>query len=226
MMEKNFRIFIGYDPREKIAFHVLSYSIMKYSSIPVNITPINLSNLKRFYKRKKGPKDSTEFSISRFLTPYLSDFKGYSLFLDCDFIFKGDVADLLKIINKDKNKTLWCVKHNYIPRDKKKFLNEKQLKYEKKNWSSFVIYNNKKCKKLKPEFVSKSKGLYLHQFKWTKDNNIGSLPKEWNMLVGEQKIKKNFKALHYTLGGPYFKKYSKSSYAKYWFRLRDEMLKV
>ena len=132
MMEKNFRIFIGYDPREKIAFHVLSYSIMKYSSIPVNITPINLSNLKRFYKRKKGPKDSTEFSISRFLTPYLSDFKGYSLFLDCDFIFKGDVADLLKIINKDKNKTLWCVKHNYIPRDKKKFLNEKQLKYEKK----------------------------------------------------------------------------------------------
>ena len=148
------------------------------------------------------------------------------MFLDCDFVFKGDVADLLKIINKDKKKTLWCVKHNYIPKDKKKFLNEKQLKYQKKNWSSFVIYNNKKCKILKPEFVSKSDGLYLHQFKWTKDNNIGSLPKEWNMLVGEQKIKKNFKALHYTLGGPYFKKYSKSPYAKYWLRLRDEMLKV
>jgi len=225
-MEKNFRIFIGYDPREKVAFHVLSYSIIKYSSIPVNITPVNLFNLRNFYRRKKGPKDSTEFSISRFLTPYLSDFKGYSLFLDCDFVFKGDVADLLKIINKDKKKTLWCVKHNYIPKDKKKFLNEKQLKYEKKNWSSFVIYNNKKCKILKPEFVSKSDGLYLHQFKWTKDNNIGSLPKEWNMLVGEQKIKKNFKALHYTLGGPYFKKYSKFSYAKYWLRLRDEMLKI
>ena len=101
-MEKNFRIFIGYDPREKVAFHVLSYSIIKYSSIPVNITPVNLFNLRNFYRRKKGPKDSTEFSISRFLTPYLSDFKGYSLFLDCDFVFKGDVADLLKIINKDK----------------------------------------------------------------------------------------------------------------------------
>ena len=106
---KNFRIFIGYDPREKVAFHVLSYSIIKYSSIPVNITPVNLFNLRNFYRRKKGPKDSTEFSISRFLTPYLSDFKGYSLFLDCDFVFNGDVADLLKIINKDKRKKIWQV---------------------------------------------------------------------------------------------------------------------
>jgi len=44
----------------------------------------------------------------------------------------------------------------------------------------------------------------LHQFRWTKDHLIGSLPKEWNVLVGEQKIPKNFKSLHYTVGGPYF----------------------
>jgi hypothetical protein len=81
-----FKIFIGYDPREKIAFHVLSQSIIEHSSIPVSISPINLNNLKKFYKRKKRVKDSTEFSISRFLTPYLSDYKGYSLFVDCDFI--------------------------------------------------------------------------------------------------------------------------------------------
>ena len=48
-----FKIFIGYDPREKIAFHVLSQSIIEYSSIPVSISPINLSNLRKFYKRKK-----------------------------------------------------------------------------------------------------------------------------------------------------------------------------
>ena len=29
------KIFIGYDPREVIAFHVLSHSIIKNSSIPV-----------------------------------------------------------------------------------------------------------------------------------------------------------------------------------------------
>lgn len=53
---KPFKIFIGYDPREKIAFHVLSQSILENSSIPVTITPIYLNNLKKFYKRKKKNK--------------------------------------------------------------------------------------------------------------------------------------------------------------------------
>ena len=226
-MIKNIKIFIGYDSRETIAFHVLSHSIIKNSSIPVDITPINLNNLKKFYKRKKGQKDSTEFSISRFLVPYLSDYKGYSLFIDCDFIINGDIAELLKFINYDPNKVLWCVKHNYIPKDKKvKFLNERQLLYSKKNWSSFVIYNNKKCKILTPKFIEKANGLYLHQFKWTKDNLIGSLPLKWNVLVGEIKVPKKFKALHYTRGGPYFKKYKNCEKSKVWFDYKKDMEKV
>lgn len=222
---KPFKIFIGYDPREKIAFHVLSQSIIENSSIPVSISPINLKNLKKFYKRKKRIKDSTEFSISRFLTPYLSNYKDYSLFVDCDFIIKEDVAKLLKIVKSNPKKVLWCVKHNYIPKSKLKFLNEKQLNYSKKNWSSFVVYNNKKCKILTPKFIEKANGLYLHQFKWTKDELIGSLPKEWNILVGEQKIPKNFKSLHFTVGGPYFKKYRKSSGSSFWFKYKKIMEK-
>ena len=220
-----FKIFIGYDPREKIAFHVLSQSIIEHSSIPVSISPINLTNLKKFYKRKKRIKDSTEFSISRFLTPYLSNYKDYSLFVDCDFIIREDVAKLLKIVKSNPKKVLWCVKHNYIPKSKLKFLNEKQLIYSKKNWSSFVVYNNKKCKILTPIFIEKANGLYLHQFKWTKDELIGSLPKEWNILVGEQKIPKNFKSLHFTVGGPYFKKYRKSSGSNFWFKYKKIMEK-
>ena len=222
---KPFKIFIGYDPREKIAFHVLSQSIIENSSIPVSISPINLKNLKKFYKRKKRVKDSTEFSISRFLTPYLSNYKDYSLFVDCDFIIKEDVAKLLKIVKSNPKKVLWCVKHNYIPKSKLKFLNEKQLTYSKKNWSSFVVYNNKKCKILTPKFIEKANGLYLHQFRWTKDELIGSLPKEWNILVGEQKIPKNFKSLHFTVGGPYFKKYRKSSGSNFWFKYKKIMEK-
>lgn len=218
-----FKIFIGYDPRERIAFHVLSQSIIENSSIPVSISPINLNNLKSFYKRKKRIKDSTEFSISRFLTPYLSGYKGYSLFLDCDFIVRDDVAKLLKFVKSDVNKVLWCVKHNYIPKNKIKFLDEKQLIYNKKNWSSFVVYNNKKCKILTPKFIEKANGLYLHQFSWTKDHLIGSLPKEWNILVGEQKIPKNFKSLHYTVGGPYFKKYRRSLGSNFWFKYKKIM---
>ena len=223
---KNLNIFIGYDQRESVAFNVLSHSILKNSSIPVCITPVNLDNLKKFYKRKKGPKDSTDFSISRFLVPYLSGFKGYSLFLDCDFIVNDDVSKILSIVKKNKNKSLWCVKHNYIPKHKRKFLNEKQLAYQKKNWSSFMVFNNSKCKILTPKFVEKSHGLYLHQFRWLKsEKSIGSLPAEWNVLIGEQKIPKKFKALHYTLGGPYFKKFKNCLGSKYWFKYFKEMNK-
>jgi hypothetical protein len=220
-----FKIFIGYDKREKIAYHVLSQSIIENSSVPVSITPIKLENLKKFYKRRKGLKDSTEFSISRFLTPYLSNYKGYSLFLDCDFIINGDIAKLLSIIKKDKNKVLWCVKHKHSPKETKKFLGEKQLKYDKKNWSSFVIYNNKKCKILTPKFVSRASGLYLHQFRWTKNNLIGSIPRTWNILVGYDKIPKKFNALHYTSGGPYFKEFESLESSKYWHEYKRLIFK-
>ena len=220
---KPFKIFIGYDPREKIAFHVLSQSIIENSSIPVSITPIYLKNLRKFYRRKKRIKDSTEFSISRFLAPYLSNYEGYSLFVDCDFIIREDVAKLLKIAKSNSKKVLWCVKHNYVPKNKIKFLNEKQLLYSKKNWSSFVVYNNRKCKILTPRFIEKANGLYLHQFKWTKDSLIGALPRQWNVLVGEQKIPKDFKSLHFTVGGPYFKKYKKSSGSNFWFKYKKIM---
>ena len=181
--------------------------------------------IKHFYNRAKTKKHSTEFSISRFLTPYLSNYRGYSLFLDCDFIMLEDVAKLFKFILKNKNKTLWCVKHKYyVPKDKIKFLREKQLPYAKKNWSSFMIFNNAKCKILTPKLVSKVNGLYLHQFKWTKERLIGALPKNWNVLVGEQKIPKKINALHYTLGGPWFKKHLKSKGAKYWFKYKKEIL--
>ena len=95
-MDPVLKIFIGYDSREKIAFHVLSQSIIENSIIPVTITPINLLNIKKFYNRPKAKKHSTEFSISRFLTPYLSNYEGYSLYMDCDFVVLTDVAKLHK----------------------------------------------------------------------------------------------------------------------------------
>ena len=222
-MNPSFRIFIGYDSREKIAFHVLSYSIMANATIPVSITPINLNNLKRFYNRPRGKKESTEFSISRFLTPYLSDYQGYSLYLDCDFIVLGDVLKLIEFVKKDSSKAVWCVKHSYIPKDRSKFLKEKQFIYAKKNWSSFMVFNNKKCKILTPKFVSKAHGLDLHQFKWTREKLIGALPKNWNILVGEEKIPNKFNAIHYTLGGPYFKEYSKCDGSKFWFKYEKQI---
>ena len=214
---KSLNIFIGYDPNETIAYHTCVQSLIDNSKIPLKITPLKLSHFKKFYKRKKRKVDSTEFSISRFLVPYLSNYKDYSLYLDCDIVINSNLENLIKRVEETKNKTaLWCVKHNYKLSSNKKFLQNTQYAYSKKNWSSFMIFNNSKCKNLTPKFIENANGLYLHQFKWLQDKKITNLSSQWNILVGEQKIPKKIKGIHYTLGGPYFKKYSNCEKAEIW----------
>ncbi|KZL29134.1 hypothetical protein PsWM33_00158 [Pseudovibrio sp. WM33] len=73
-MPESVRIFIGYDSNETIAYHVLVQSIIENSSLPLSITPIALNNVRSIFKRDKHPLQSTEFSFSRFLAPYLSNY--------------------------------------------------------------------------------------------------------------------------------------------------------
>ena len=87
-------VFIGFDEGEKVSYHILSESIRRQSSVPVWITPLCLSNIPEF-KRELQPNQSTEFAFSRFLVPYLSDYKGWSLFLDSDMMFRDDIKNLL-----------------------------------------------------------------------------------------------------------------------------------
>ena len=218
------KIFIGYDPAEIVAYHTCVQSILEHSTIPIEFVPLKLNLFKKFYKRKKRKVDSTEFSISRFLVPYLSNFKGVSLYVDCDFIFMDDVYKLLKEYNKNRSKSLWCVKHNYIIKNKKKFLGNTQYKYLRKNWSSLMMFNNKKCKILKPAFVEKANGLYLHRFEWLKNKEIKGLDKKWNVLIGEQKIPVNPKAIHFTVGGPYFKDFKNTQMAIYWRKYYNKVI--
>ena len=77
-------IFIGYDGRETVAYNVLAHSIQARATQPVSIAPLMLSQLNGIFKRERHPLQSTDFSFSRFLTPYLSGFSGWSVFMDCD----------------------------------------------------------------------------------------------------------------------------------------------
>ena len=107
---KPINVFIGYDSEETIAFHTCAQSIIEHSNNPIKIIPLKLSHFKKFYKRKKRKVDSTEFSISRFLVPYLSEFKGYSLYMDCDIIVNSNLNSLKKIIKKKKKKNCIVVR--------------------------------------------------------------------------------------------------------------------
>jgi len=197
------QIYIGYDSKEPVAYHVLAHSILTRSSIPVAIIPIALDNVKSFFTRKRGEKETTEFSISRFLVPYLSNYEGLSIFMDSDMLCLIDIAELVALF--DRKKAIQVCQHDYEPKSDVKFLGQAQTKYPRKNWSSMIMFNNKKCRALSLDYVNNATGLELHRFMWTQDSLIGSLPLEYNWLVGEYEPKQA-KILHYTLGGYWFEK--------------------
>jgi len=216
------KIFIGYDERERVATSLLIDSLNKFSSKPLSITLIKRNQLNGILERERGPLDSTDFSISRFLTPYLSDYNGWSLFMDCDMLFKDDVVKLWDM--KDDNYDVMVVKHNYIPKSEKKFDSEKQTNYSMKNWSSLILFNNAKCKSLTKDYVNTASGLDLHQFKWA--SSIGELPKRWNYLADEYDYTEDVSNIHFTLGGPWFHDgigyNNKSDYEQTWIDYHEE----
>ena len=214
-------IFIGYDNKEKLAYNVLSHSIIQNSTKPVAITPIALNHLKDDFVRERNALSSTEFSFSRFMIPHLMNYQGWALFMDCDMLMFEDVSELWRM--RDDSKAIQVCKHDYVPKEKTKFLGQTQTAYPKKNWSSFMLMNCKKCSSLTPDYVNRASGLELHQFKWLEgDHLIGDLPLEWNWLVGEYEHKDDVKNVHYTKGGPWFEEYARCDYSQDWFKNLEE----
>lgn len=219
------KVFIGYDHRETAALSVLTHSIHARASQPVSITPIMLSQLHGMYWRERDPLQSTDFAFSRFLTPYLCNFEGWAVFMDCDMLARDDFARLWEL--RDPRYAVQVVKHTHVPRETTKFLHQTQTKYEKKNWSSVILFNNAKCRALTPEYVNTATGLQLHQFKWLGDDSlIGELPRRWNHLVGYDEYDLAAAVVHFTTGGPYFHEYRACDFAEEWFADRDRMLTV
>jgi hypothetical protein len=216
-------VYIGYDRQEIVAYHVLCQSIVETCSRPVRFTPINLASLKGAWSREMLPQQSTEFSFSRFLTPWLSGFSGWSLFMDCDMLVRADLAELFALA--DDRYAVMCCQHDYAPRDEVKFLHHAQAKYAKKNWSSVMLLNNARCRALTPDYVATASGLELHQFRWlASEAEIGALPLEWNWLVGEYAFNPHALIAHFTRGGPYFPDYAACDYADEWQAMKARTL--
>ena len=218
-----FSIFIGYDPRESVAFHALAHSLLRRSSVPISIAPLVRGQLKAIYTRSRGPTESTEFSLTRFLVPYLSGFAGWSLYMDCDMLCRTDIAQLVEETRVHADKAVLVCKHDYVPKGERKFLDQVQTKYPRKNWSSLMLFNNARCRALSPDYVNSATGLELHRFAWTQDELIGELDLRWNWLVGEYPYNADARIVHFTLGGPYFDAYRDCDYAEEWFAELESM---
>ena len=221
--------FIGYDSKEDIAYRVCKQSLIDKSSIDLTVNSLKIYELiaQNIYSRGIDPLASTEFTYTRFLVPHLMNYQGWAVFCDCDFIFFQDVAKLFENISDDK--AVYCVKHDYTPKEKHKMDGQQQTIYPRKNWSSFIVFNcaHPSNRKLNLEVVNSEPGSFLHQFKWLKDDEIGSLDERWNWLEGWTSNHNNEKpfAVHYTRGGPWFDEWQDVEFAKEWLEERDRYLR-
>jgi len=217
------RLFIGVDDVEMVAYHTMVQSIIETCSVPISITPLKLSMLPE-YTRERDPKQSNEFSFSRFLVPYLMDYEGFAIFADLDMLVRADLSELWKL--RDSTKSVQVVKHDYTPKTHTKYLGAIQYQYPRKNWSSVMLFNceHDHCRRLTPEYVNTASGMNLHRFHWTHEDYIGSLPKEWNWLVGEYEYNEFAKIAHLTIGGPWFVEYANTDYANEWRDMFDKVI--
>ena len=207
-------IFIGYDAKETIAYHVCVNSIIRQSTQPINIVPLSL-NLLNDYKETHSDA-SNQFAYTRFLIPYLMGYNGCAIFIDGDMVLQEDITNLYKLF--DSNYAVQVIKHDYKTKRSTKYLGAKNEDYPRKNWSSVVLWNcaHPKNKMLTTDFVQTASGSQLHRFTWLDDSDIGELPVEWNWLSDEYGENPNAKLIHYTLGTPCFEEFANTPMSEHW----------
>lgn len=218
------RVFIGYDPVEIEAYHVLADSIIRHASEPVTIAPINRQLLSRGWDNNQ----STDFAFARFMVPSLCDFTGWAIWLDADMLVRTDIAELWALRNPDN--AVQVVPKDFWPQDGTKFLGRPQRAYpalsdgtNRKLWSAMMLMNCGKCAKLTREYVEAAPGLELHQFKWLWPEDIGYLPNGWQHVPDLDAHDDEAKLIHWTLGGPWFDETREVDYADEWFATRDRV---
>lgn len=182
------RVFIGYDHRQPIALQVLAHSIYTRASQPVEITPLVLSQL------PISRRGLTEFTFSRYLVPFLCDFRGKAIFLDADMLCLSDIAELEALADRDAAVS--------VVKNERKF-----------EWPSCMVFNNAMCQKLQPSWID-SKETNPASLTWAR--NIGSLPSEWNHLVSYDAQRKDAKLVHFTAGLPCWPETKNCEYAAEW----------
>ena len=199
--------------------------------MPISVIPLKKNQLinQGIFWRERDPKQSTDFSFTRFLVPKIMDYKGWAIFMDCDMLCQDDLANLWDQRNNEYS--VLCVKHNHIPKDKFKFLGEVQSSYPMKNWSSLMLLNCERCKNLTVDYVNNATGLDLHRFKWLKsEKEIGEIKGSWNYLIenNEEEYNKSISLIHWTLGGPWFKdqRNRDNDFDNAWFLARESSTKL
>ena len=210
--------FVGYTPGREIANRKCRQSLEQFG--------VATHDVPHYWV----PKTNNPFARTRYLVPlidYKPDHK-WVAFVDDDFLFFKNPLSLYKTL--DDSKMLYCCKQpEYVSvttvkmAGKEKRKGWRNINYPRKNWSSLMIFNKEEFP-LTVEEIFHSPMSYLHQLEWTgSEENIGSIPLEWNWLVGEEHCpdREDISAAHFTLGGPWYEEWPKSIYDKPWLEMEE-----
>lgn len=223
------RVFIGYDPREDEAARVALKSLRAVSGLEAEL--LRLPKLVdhglitrpvdhrggRDYDLVSNAHAATRFALTRFLTPMLCQ-EGYCLFTDCDMVFLRDPREMLREVRSEH--AVSVVKHDHRPAEVSKMCGQEQSVYARKNWSSVMLFNcdHPANRRLSLRDVNERPGLWLHQFGWLHDSEIGELDPCWNYLVDVQDPPPNVGIVHMTLGGPWLPGWQGGSWDDLWLK--------
>lgn len=224
-------IYIGYDPVEHDACRVAAASLRsRYTgSAKLDVHWLDGYALmsQGVYRRATAHRDgrlwdlasgapmSTSHANARFYLPRLQR-GGWALFCDGDVLFRGCVEEIFA--HADQNYALLCVQHGPQEGDGVKKGGHVQARYARKNWSSVMLWNldHPAHARLTDELLEHAPGRDLHRFSWLQDHEIGSLPPQWNYLIGVSPRLADPRLAHFTLGLPSVPGYKQSEFADEW----------
>ena len=238
------KVFIGWDPRDALAYEVCAQSLVDHATIDVNIIPLKEWDLRRkgiFWRAysvgaappwagspdqdkwpnqhwdwKDGKPFSTLFSFSRFAVPILMDYADeWVLWMDPDMLWRADIKELWESF--DRTVALNCIQHQHRPPEGMKMDGVRQQHYARKNWSSLMILNPARCQAMTPYLLNNQTGSYLHGLFWLADHQIGSLEQKWNWLCGWSDDSIDPAIVHFTRGTPDMEGHEKEPYADEWW---------
>lgn len=223
-----YELFIGWDPRLARSWNVCARSAVAMSpSGPPDIRAISSSLLGGHYGRPTQSRNgqlfdgisnapmSTEFSLARFWVPVEAR-AHWAIFCDGDFLWRCDPARLLDEV--DPRFAVSVVQHQHRPAEDVKMDGQVQTRYERKNWSSLMVWNLQHAgsRRLQAFDLNTQPGLWLHGLAWLKDDEIGALDPRWNWLEGTDDPAMDPHAVHFTRGTPDLPGYEAVPFADEW----------
>jgi hypothetical protein len=230
--EAPFKIVIGWDAREMIAWNVaqnsLRNTVVRRSNVIIDRLDVAHLRALGWYWRPTEERDgrlwdviseapmSTGHAIARFLVPALCGYHGWALFTDGDVLFRSDVTELFALA--DERYAVQVVQHHHAPVTTTKMDGQVQTIYPRKNWSSVMLLNcgHPANRALTLQLVNSVPGRDLHRFCWLEDDLIGALPERWNALIGHSDINGPVSIAHFTEGTPDMPGYERQPFADEW----------